>query len=64
MYLIVYAPHVPVTLQYVPHVPATVVQRSKIRDFFATHPPLPPYFVVFEWSIKETQGYSVEEGGH
>ena len=40
---------------YVPHVPGTVVQRSKIRDFFAPHPSLPPYYIVFEWSLKRKE---------
>ena len=70
MYVIPYLPHVlhsqctPCTCYtmyimnlspYVPHVPGTVVQRSKIRDFFAPHPSLPPYYIVFEWSLKRKE---------
>ena len=63
MYLIPFAPHTLCTsctsyliypmylIVYAPHVPGTVVKRSKIRDFFAPHPSLPPYYVVFEWSL-------------
>ena len=40
-------------IPYIPHVPGTVVQRSKIRDSFAPHHPLPLYYIVFEWSLTD-----------